>query len=400
MLQVLNAGWILTFDGEKILTDNSIVISDDKIIDILPTKDASAKYKQAQVKDYTNKYVMPGMINSHVHLCFDEGENPLSTILQERNYPDKMLIRSVKNGISSLKAGVTTVRDCGAGGDYIYKLRDAINSGMITGSRIVACGMPITVTGGHCWFLNQETDGIDEIKQNARKAMKNGADFLKVMISGGMMTPGSGAQVLQYGVDEMKALCEEAHMRGKKVAAHALSTQSIKVCIEAGIDTIEHCAFRGLGSSVDYDVALVEKMIEREIIFSPAFGATCYQEQKRTDAAKRRLKITKDMLKRGLVMAAGTDAGCKDTRHEDYHLMLKLLYDEFDMSCVEILQSATINAAKCIGMEDILGSIEIGKVADILVLDGNPLDNIDNVEKIDHIYLNGKLVYANGNVID
>lgn len=367
--------------------DQSLILEQDKILDILPSEEARRRYQNAPVTDYSNFTAMPGMIDCHVHLCFDGGHDPLNTILKERTDSSRLLLRSIENGAKALAVGVTTVRDCGAAGEYIYELRDAINSGRILGARILTSGTPITTTGGHCWFLNGCADSKEEIKKEVRKKVQNGADFIKVMASGGYMTPGSSSDIVQYSDEEMVALCQEAHAHNKKVAAHALSRESILQCIRAGVDTIEHCILRDHAES---DTTIFEYIRDHGAVYSPAFTASCFRESARTENAVKRLTSVREMCRAGIKICAGTDAGCADTPFGSYVEMLEFLHEYLHLSQEETLLSATVNAAKCIGMDRLLGKLEPGKIADILILKNDPLESIENLQTLQAVYQNGK----------
>ena len=189
--------------------------------------------------------VLPGLIDCHVHLVFSHTPDPVADLVAEDD--QQLLLRTAAGARQALGGGITTVRDLGGRGGVTFRVRDAINAGLLDGPRILAAGSPITITGGHCHFLGLEADGEAAVRTAARRMVKSGANCLKIMATGGRMTPISNVGVAQYSVAEIKAAVDEAHRSRITIAAHAIGTAGIRNAVEAGVNTIEHCSWLGSG---------------------------------------------------------------------------------------------------------------------------------------------------------
>lgn len=379
-----------------------IVIKGNYIHEVAPLSQLNAYLSDDTVEKINagESYVIPGMIDAHLHLCFDSSANPISTLEQE--HEDTTLLRMTASAQTELKCGVTTVRDCGAKGLGILALKHVIESEAIDGSDLIVCGPPITITGGHCHFLNMEADTYDEVKKAVRFLCKHGVDFIKIMVSGGNMTPGSNSLANQYEKDILEMITYEAHSRGKQVAGHIHTTTGIENAIYAGFDTIEHCSFKDASQKQDisYSRELVLKMKEKQISVCPAFGkAYLLSPEEGAPLPEKisewkqfqnsRFETTRAMYEAGINIIAGTDAGCKYSYFHELYLTLQLMHEKVGMSQEDILLSVTARAAKAICATSV-GSLEAGKKANLIFTDGNPLEDITAFGRINHVFKNGK----------
>lgn len=408
MITSIRVEGVLPMAGEPVRRRAALVIEDERILDLLSWEDAARAYPQATTVTHEGAWALPGFIDAHVHLAFSGGEDALRDILAEKDDEARLTLRMVQNCQAALSAGVTTMRDCGAGGHSVYRLRDALREGRLTGSHIVACGQPFTVTGGHCWFLNREVEGVEDVRRCARQSMKDGAEFLKMMISGGHMTPGSGGTVLQYSPEEVRAMVHEANMRGKMTAAHVHSTESIRIAVQAGISTLEHMSFIGSKGGIDYDPAVVDAMAANGQIFSPAFCACYYfpldDQSPEKQAEWRRFRegrfdVSRRILAQGVRMALSSDAGCDMTRFANFAEMLLMAHEQLRLSPMEILTAVTRNAAECCDIHDCAGTLEKGKRADITLLSRDPLADLAATREVKAVYKSGRLVVDRGNLV-
>lgn len=408
MITVVRVKGLLPMTGVPALQQAALVLEGGQIRDILSWDNAAQAYPQAETVTYAEAWALPGFIDAHVHLCFSGSNTPLEDMLAEKDDEALMILRMVKNCQTAILAGVTTVRDCGAGSNAIYRLRDALRQGMLSGCDIVACGQPFTVTGGHCWFLNREVEGVDAVRRCARQSLKDGAQFLKMMVSGGNMTPGSGSGVLQYSSEEVRAMTDEARMRGAKTAVHVHSTESIRMAVAAGVTSLEHVSFRGPDGGTDYDPAVVDEMATRDMVFSPAFSASyrtpisSFPAEKQafwTQFREARMDVSRRIIRQGVRLALGTDAGCHLTRFEDFALCFDIMREHLHLSPMQVLMAATRDAAECCGILHETGTLEVGKRADITLLARDPLADLTAGRDVVAVYKAGRLVVEHGRLV-
>ncbi len=259
--------------NRPMVRDALVVVDDGRIVAVGPTSEVGVP-EGTQVVDVGDRTIMPGLIDAHVHLLFSGG--PFSG--QEfRNATDhEALLVGVQNAQLGLKSGLTVVRDCGDQNFMSLVLRDFINAGKLAGPRLLCAGPVLTSTAGQLWWNGFECDTDDELRRTVRTLVKNGVDFIKLMGSGGNATPGSNPELSQYAASGFKAVAADAHRMGKKVAVHAHGTESIRLAVDADMDTLEHCPFRAHGG-IEYDARIVDEAIEKGLMVSLAMPATWYR---------------------------------------------------------------------------------------------------------------------------
>ncbi|MFC1717660.1 amidohydrolase family protein, partial [Candidatus Poribacteria bacterium] len=332
--------------------------------------------------DYGDKVLLPGLIDCHVHLCMSADDNPLARLYEDSD--DMVLLRAAHNARLALEAGVTTLRDCGGRNMVTFSIREAIEKKIINGPRLMLSGRPITITGGHCFFLNGEADGVDGVRKAARQLIKEGADFLKIMASGGGMTPSTISKLPYYTVEELTVAADEAHRLGRKIAAHCHSTKSIEDVLEVGVDTIEHGSFLSPDDGRRrFKPDIAERIVASGTYVCPTIsaGRRPVRPEERTDEYKSRLQTDmKDsrlalMHRAGVKIIAGTDAGVRFTTFDNYPLCLELAVAG-GMTNMQAIQSGTGLAAEALGISHIVGTVQPGKEADIIAVDGDPMEDI------------------------
>jgi imidazolonepropionase-like amidohydrolase len=390
-MTVIRAGRLIDGTGAAAQPDRAVYIQDGTITRVGPASEVPA---DATVLDLSGSTVLPGLIDCHVHLVFSATEYPLGDLLVEDD--QQLLLRGVAAARQALRAGITTVRDLGGRGDVTFRLRDAIASGLIAGPRIVAAGSPITITGGHCHFLGLEADGNDGVRVAARRQLKSGANCLKIMATGGRMTPGTNIRRAQYSVDEIAAAVDEAQRAHVTVAAHALGTEGIRKAVAAGVNTIEHCNWIGPDGDVQFDEAVASQMAERDIAIDPTLIPLS-----RTAPVLREQILSAIRRARGLgaPIVAGTDAGVRLIPFDSLPGELEILVSEIGLSPVEAIHAATGAAARAIGIADTVGTIEPGRSADLLVVDGDPSVRIGDIRAARMVIKGGRKVVENGIVL-
>ena len=301
-----------------------------------------------------------------------------------------------------LSHGTTTVRDIG-GEKYIeMSLRNAIQAGFIQGPRMKTSGRVISMTGGHAHFIAREADGPDVVRKAAREQIKAGADTVKLMATGGSATPGQDIMASQFTVAEIKAAVETAHMMGRTVAAHCHGTGGIKNCMLAGVDSIEHGTYLD-EETADMMVANGAALVLTLGVGNPDLESYPLSPVQQADAERRRPMIEKGIRQigktialartKGILLGSGSDAGGNPLAPHRYSMAreLELLVDH-GIPPMEAISIVTLNNAKVLRWEDEIGSIEPGKLADLLVIDGDPLADIRHVRQVAAVYKGGEKV--------
>ncbi len=340
--------------------------------------------------------VMPGLIDAHVHLGLDASLDPVSSITSCS--PAQLALRMTAHAAATLAAGVTTVRDLGCFRHVDMAVRDAIKNGLVPGPRMLCAGQFICMTGGHGWQFGFEADGKDQIRHGVRRQVKAGADVVKFIATGGVCTKGVEPGQAQLTSAEMAAGIEVAHLAGRKTAAHAQSLPGTKNALDAGIDSIEHGA--------ELDEAALETMVKNDIFLVPtlaagacmiaggtASGLADYIVGKAKAHRGARLLGLAQAKAAGVKIAMGTDAGTPLNLHgKNVRELLELLQAGFNP--FEALRAATADAAELLGVNDRVGRIAPGCLADLLVVDGGittDLCVLGEKEKILAVYQEGSL---------
>jgi imidazolonepropionase-like amidohydrolase len=352
--------------------------------------------------------VMPGMVDVHTHLIMPGDGTPYQTFM--RNSDGVLLMQAARNATTHLHSGVTTLADTGARGSITFTLREGIGLGLMVGPRLVLCGRPITRTGGHCWFLGAEADGPQAISQAARQLLKEGADIIKVMATGGG-TVGSYPHRPSLRVDELKAAVDEAHANGKKSIAHVSATEGIRRTLDAGFDVIFHAHFYEADGTLAFQDDLARRIADAGVEVNPTLyvngvyvdalrqkaereGLTA-EEQTLLDARSKRyagqMENVGKLAERGVKLVAGSDAGWGRYPFGDLVTELEQMV-RIGLSDSEAVVAATGRAADALGVGNLVGSLASGKKADILIIDGDPTRDISALRKINTIILGGQVL--------
>jgi len=371
----------LVWDGlADAAAEGTIVVDGDRI---------AAADGSGEAVDISGCTVMPGLIEGHAHLCFDATPGWRTTY--DTDSPARMLLRMAESGRRMVRAGITTVRDLGAPTDLSIELRDAIAGGLAEGPRLLVAGAPITTTGGHCWFMGGECDGETGIRKNVREHVKAGTDWIKVMATGGNMTPRTNTFAPQFTVDELRALIEEAHRLRRKVAAHAHGVEGIRVATEAGVDCIEHCSFTTPGGYA-HDQALIDRIKAGGILVSPTVSVG-FRNWPDDGRKQQRGAVLKALLDSGCKVLMSTDCGIPGVPHEALGGGLEVLQEATGYPPVEILKLATSRSAELLDLPD-RGVIEPGRLADLLIVDGDPTRDLGALSRVRMVIQGGEVVFA------
>lgn len=381
---------VLIKASEPPLVDGFLTVNEDRIESV--GRDRPDGLPMIDLGELT---VMPGLIDVHVHLMWSgEGADPEGLRRSEDAFMGTL--RLAKSAKETIAAGITTCRDVGCPTDMILALRRALEIGLLVGPRLICAGTLITMTGGHVHSISIEADGPDEVRKAARSLLKAGTDLLKVVASGGIYGPGEEVGSLQLDLDELSVAAREAHKAGKKVAVHVYPEKGIEAAIEAGIDSIEHGSFltpqlaRMMASKGTYLVptlSVFQAMYDKQD--DP--NTPPYIRRKTAqvlEASRHALKIARA---NGVKIAAGTDAGAPWHPHGSVSRELELLVQN-GLTPAEALFCGTLGGAELLGMDHQVGSLEPGKMADLIGVRGDPSQDIRTVRNVAFVAKGGRPV--------
>ncbi len=401
---IIHAGTLLAVPGEAPAAEQSIVIRGDVISAIRDGYIGAGDVADAgevAVIDLSGQFVMPGLMDMHVHLTGELG--PRRKLDNVEMSKSAQAVRGLMFARRTLDAGFTTVRNLGADQEVINAMRDGIAKGYVMGPRIIASG-GVSATGGHgdvsgfrpeildMFTSNTICNGPYDCRRAVRQAVKNGADIIKITATGGVLSDVATGTEQQLTDDELAEIVATAHSLGRKVAAHAHGAGGIAAALRAGVDSIEH------GTYTDKDAIrlfkrndawlvptmlageTVVRMAEETNIFSPAIKAKALR------VGSQMMTTHKRAYEAGVNIAFGTDSGVSKhgTNAQEFLLMRQIGMSEMDM-----LVAATVSGAELIGMSDTLGTIEVGKQADIIATGGSPLENIEELLDVDFVMKGG-----------
>ena len=395
---VIRAGHLLDVRTGKILTNQAIVIENGKIVSV--GTDTGAADASAQVIDLSGKTVLPGLIDAHTHITFDPkfGYDRLAISL-----PREALI-GAKNARITLLAGFTTIRNVGADGFTDIALRDAINAGDVPGPRIDASGPALSITGGHCddnllpyeWHATEVgvADGVENVQHKVREVIKYGADVIKICATGGVLSLGDNPQASQFTQEELRAAIADAHRLGRKVAAHAHGAQGILWATEAGVDSIEHGSYiddAGIAAMKAHGTYLVPTLYLSDWFLenAPKMNVPPSMLAKGKEVMPAARKNVAHAFAAGVKVGFGTDAAVypHGLNAHEFAVMVKL-----GLTPLQAIQAATVNDADLLGWSDKIGVIEPNHYADIIAVDGEPLQDVTTLERVKFV-MKGGVVY-------
>ncbi len=377
--------------GESIVEDPLVEVADGRIVSV---SQRSGSIDDSDMVDLGDVTLLPGLIDVHQHLAFDGSDDPVNHLFECDDAT--LLLRMRIAALRALAGGITTIRDLGDRNYVSLTLRDWFRSGAEVGPEILTSGPPITITGGHCWFLGGEADGPDNIREAVHERVSRGVDVIKIMVTGGNMTPSLGPHESQYNIDELVAAATSAHTAGLQIAAHAHGGQGIADAMTANVDSIEHCTFFS-ENGVDADPAIIAELGRRRTVVSVTGGRLPGSTHPYPAMAQRSAAIMTNhaaLHRAGAIMVCGTDAGVAPNKPHDV-----LRYGVSDLPSIgltnaEALRANTSVAAGVCRIEDRKGAISIGKDADLLAVGGNPLDDISCIQDIRAVFVKGVLAAA------
>ena len=400
---LIHAGKLIDTERGRVLQNQYILVEDDTIKAIgneglVKRAAGDDGYDFIDLSEFT---VLPGLSDSHVHITSDASVHGYKRLTVST---PRAAITGVVNAKKTLMAGFTTVRNMGAPGFTDVDLAEAIEAGQIDGPRILPAGRSIGITGGHCdsnllpFEYKQKSGGVADgpwaVREKVRENNKYGAKVIKFCGTGGVLSKGTKIGAQQFSFEEMKAIVDEAHLLGLKVAVHAHGEDGINTAIRAGVDSVEHASFisdAGISAAKKSGAYVSMDIYVSDYILSEGEEAGILEEslaKERTVGKKQRERF-RAAAKAGVNIAYGTDAGVYP--HGQNGRQFKYMTD-WGLTAMQAIQAATINNARLFGMEKDIGSVTAGKSADIIAVSGNPLENIRELEDVDFVMARGKVV--------
>jgi imidazolonepropionase-like amidohydrolase len=380
------------------LVDDQIVVFDDGLITAVGPANSTRPPAGVLPRDLSRATCLPGLIDAHTHLLLDPTDNGYEGL--GISIP-RATVKGVKNARLTIRAGFTTVRNVDAPGFGDVALRDGINAGEVEGPRMLVSGPALGITGGHAddnllpfefhWKSEGIADGPWVARAKVREVIKYGADLIKVMASGGVLSKGDQPGAPQYTLEELQAIVGEAHKLGRKVAAHAHGTQSIKDAIQAGVDSVEHASLiddEGIALAKQHGTYLVMDIYNDDYILSQGKKAGMLPES--IEKEKQLGQIQRENFRRaylaGVKLAFGTDAGVYP--HGDNAKQFAKMV-EWGMKPIETIKAATIRAADLLGWADKVGTLEVGRYADLVAVEGDPTSDVRILETVKFVMKGG-----------
>ena len=407
--KLIRGGRVLDGRGGPPVERGAVLVEGSTVRAVGPEAQVTApEGAPVEVLDYPQSTVMPGMVDCHTHHNgFGDGRvgDDLAKL------PDEVLtLQSARNARMALFSGVTSIRENGPRNFTMFRLRDAIMDGTVVGPRMVLCGRPVSIIGGHMGYFGSEVTGPVEARSMTRQLIKEGADYIKITATGGS-TRTSFPLLPSFDVDELRAITDEAHTLGKLTAAHCVSTQGTINCLDADVDMIIHCIFNEPDGEPRFRQDVAERIAWQGAFVNPTLHVgrasiwalqhkkerqgLAPEEQGRLDESSRtfetRLEHCRRLIDIGVKVVTGSDSSWGDyklgnTAYETECLVMA------GMSPTDGVVSVTAASAASLGIADRVGTLEPGKEADIIVVDGNPAENIGDLWNVTEVFLGGRRI--------
>ncbi|MGA5131653.1 amidohydrolase family protein [Streptomyces olivoreticuli] len=364
-----------------------VLVEGGRIVDVRAGGEPPAG---AEPVDLGAATLLPGFVDTHVHLAFDASDDVVGSLRCAGD--GELLDRMRAAARATLAAGVTTVRDLGDRGYLALRLREETAKDPAAGPRVLAAGPPLTTPRGHCWFLGGEAEGVEGVRAAVRERAERGVDVVKVMVTGGGITPGSDPYRTQYGHAELRAAVREAHRHELPITAHAHTASGIARAVAAGFDSIEHCFFvTDDEAGVHYDRRVIDEMVRAGVVASLTLGSLPGVPP--PPAIARRIPGTiaglAAMRQAGVVMACGSDSGILPVKAHGSHPHCITAMVDLGFSPLEALRAVTSTAARVCGVACHKGSIAPGYDADLVAVSGDPLTDITAVHAVTAVFRGG-----------
>ncbi len=394
MKLLIRAARIIDGTGVAPLVAHDVLVDGDRIAAVGPR--GSLQTEGAETFDASGSTLLPGFVNMHAHL---RGGARGTAELPD----DVALLKAAQNARLAIAGGVTTLRDAGSTERLSQTIRDAIASGLLTGPRIISAGRIITTSAGHGWKHGLRADDATELRKAVRQNVEDDADTIKIAATGGGGTPGSNVGSAQYSASELTVATEEAHRLGRRVLVHCNGTLGTKNAVAAGVDTIEHIGWMGEDGTLEVIDAVIADMLTQGITVVPTMSvwyrpgyddiASLSADQKKMRAVREdRTAAWARMYQAGVRFAAGTDTWDPIARE------LELMVSELGLTAMQAIVAATRDSAIGLGEGDLIGTIESGKRADLVLLGGDPSVDLAALRRVERVWVAGRLAVVDGSV--
>ena len=407
---LLSAARLLDGEGATPLTDAALLIEADRVVALGRRGEVDAPPGSSVARvDYGDATILPGLVDAHTHLVAP-GDGTLGDDVAKED-DDILLLQAAKNARTLLHSGVTTLRENGAKGRVAFSLREGIRRKLAPGPRMVICGRPITITGGHMGYFGSEADGEAAVRAEVRKLLKEGADYIKIVATGGS-TRTSDPNRASYTVPELRAMTDEARRHGRLTAAHCTSAQGVENCLDAGVDMIIHCLFNEPDGTYRYRPDLVERLAAAKAWVNPTLyvlkaGIERLREAReregkltaalaaQLDSQRRALDVRVDavgrMAQAGVRMTAGSDSPWGWYAPGEFVHEIDMLA-QAGLSYGDAIVAGTTGAAESIGVGAVAGRLAPGRQADVLVVRGDPMREISALWGVLDVWQAGRRV--------
>ena len=412
---IIKASRIANENTSGWLNDHAIVIEDDIIESVTPIASLGST-DNAKVLDLGDVSVLPGLVDAHCHMHCSATHDAQALALTEND--QQLTIRATNNMRKAVLAGTTTIRDLGSRNQVAFAVRQMIEDGHTPGPRLLLAGTPITITAGHCWFFGTEADSIDQIRTAVRTQVKLGANVIKMMATGGMFTPTANPRRPQYTVEQLKAAVDEANRMNVPIVTHTLSAQGVRNVVEAGVDQLIHSRWYDVDPTkgLDYDADTVKKMADQGQWVDPTIGHYLLGQEAKSRGEngpmdphwavsfkvvphESHVETLMKMHDAGVRFTTGLDMGMAYGTHDRSAANAWAFVDYLEWDNWKAVHASTAGTAEALQLSDQVGTLKAGLQADIAVFDGDPAQNIREMDRASTVLQGGKILKLQDEVL-
>jgi imidazolonepropionase-like amidohydrolase len=406
MNSIIFADRVIDGSGNAPLISKAVIIENGLISKICDQSEINdIKYPNYKLLHTNGGTLLPGFIEMHSHIHVSAEEEAYDHSINDSD--EVLLMRGTKAVRAALLSGVTTMRDLGSKNNIIFPIKKSVESGIIPGPTLLAAGTPITTTGGHCNMFGTEADSKEDVIKAIRSQFKLGADWIKIIATGGNFTPNTNIREPQYDSDILISAVNDASRLGLSVAAHCHATEGIRNSVRAGIRNLIHCSWISSNPQqyYDYDTDLADEIAALGIYVDPTLALSHLNSLRNKNPDKpirnttERFEILRDMWDRGIKFVTGMDSGMINANFDDFAYIPEVMVNKMGISPLEAITCATKTSAECLNLIDQIGTIDINKKADLVVVNGDPSKDISTLHKVKTIMKNGDLIKLDGEIL-